>query len=302
MASYITEKKSKCGLLIHKAYFLYNLQQLCGELLYISAGKVGNLNLKENDRMRMKASKGIMLTLCLMSLLTIVFDVTTVLARSGDIMVAVYGSTPTLDGSIEDGEWDDASTVIVSVTGGTNCTVYVKQNGINLYVGFNIPDTTYNGSDSCVVIFDVDHDGNQSLQTDDMWLAVSRNGAKEEFNVTAGGWYPTTVSAWSANVSSTAGVWQSEYSITYSKLDVTAGLNKTLGVMFLIVDKDVAMGWYVWPSTASISKPSTWSDMTPNGYNWVPEFSTWTPLLFLLIVLTVVIAIYKRRLLEISLH
>lgn len=257
---------------------------------------------KENDRMRMKTSKGIMLTLCLVSMLTIVFEVTAVFAYSGDIMVAVYGSTPTVDGSIEAGEWEDTSTVVVSVTGGTNCTVYAKQDGINLYVGFDIPDATSNSSDSCVIIFDINHDGSPLLQTGDMWLAVSRNGARGEFNVTGGGWYPTTVSAWSANVSSTADAWQSEYNITYSKLDVTAGTNKTLGVMFLIVDKDVAMGWYVWPSTASISKPSTWSDMTPNGYNWVPEFSTWTPLLFLLIVLTVVIAIYKRRLLEIPLH
>jgi len=68
------------------------------------------------------------------------------------------------------------------------------------------------------------------------------------------------------------GGWQLENNITYSKLDVTAGTNKTLGIIFLNMDKDVAVGWYVWPSTASISKPSTWGDMTPNGYDWILEF------------------------------
>lgn len=252
--------------------------------------------------MRTKASKGIMLTLCLVSVLAIAFDATAVFAHSGDIMVAVYGLTPTVDGLIEAGEWDDASSITIPVTGGANCTVYAKQDGVNLYVGFNIPDSTDNGSDCCIVIFDVNHDGSTSLQTDDMWLRVSRNGAKGEFNVTAGGWYPTTVFGWTAEASSTASGWQLEYNITYSKLDVTAGTNKTLGIMFLNIDKDVAVGWYVWPSTASISKPSTWSDMTPNGYNWIPEFSTWTSLLLLLIVLTVAIATYKRRLVETLLH
>jgi parallel beta-helix repeat protein len=204
--------------------------------------------------------------------ITHTFDVTT--------LVAVSGLTPNIDGFIGAGEWDDANTVTVSVTEGADCMVYAKQDGVNLYVGFNIPDATYNSSDHCVIIFDVDHDGSQSLQTDDMWLFASRVGTEKEYNVTAGGWYPTTVSAWSANVSSTAGAWQSEYSITYSKLDVTAGTNKTLGVMFLIVDKDVAMGWYVWPSTASISQPATWGDIASNGYNWLAhDFSRWTSLL-----------------------
>ena len=247
--------------------------------------------------MRTKASKTIMLALFLASALASVFGVTIVFAHSGDIIVAVYGSTPTVDG-----EWDDATSITIPVTGGANCTVYAKQDSINLYVQFNISDATYNGSDYCVIIFDVNHDGSTSLQADDIWLCVSRNSVEEEFNVTTGGWYPTTVSGWTAKASSTASGWQSEYNITYSKLDVTAGTNKTLGIMFLIVDKGVEMGWYVWPSTASISKPATWSDMTPNGYNWIPEFSTWASLLLLLIVLTVALAIYECRLLKTSFH
>jgi len=229
---------------------------------------------KEN-KLQAKACRKITSIICLISALIIAFDVTAVLATSSDIVVVVGGSTPTIDGSIEDGEWDDASTTTFSVTNGTECTVYAKQDGVNLYVGFDIPDATYNSGDSCVIIFDVDHDGSTSLQTDDMWLRVSRGDAKEEFNVTIGGWFPTTVSHWTAKASSMADLWQSEYNITYSKLDITAGTNKTLGVMFLIVDKDIE--WHEWPSTASISKPATWGDMTSNEYSWRGHLDTTPP-------------------------
>ena len=229
--------------------------------------------------MKEKVGKKIMLTLFLTSVLTVSSGAIVVVASSGNILVAVGGSTPTVDGTIEDGEWDDASTVAISVTGGADCIVYAKQDGINLYVRFNVPDVTYNSSDSCVIIFDVDNDGSTSLQIDDMWLSVSRIGTKGGYNVTDGGWFPTTVSSWSAEASSASSSWQCEYNITYSKLGVTAGSNKTLGVMFLIVDKDVEMGWYVWPSAASILKPMTWGDMTSDEYNWQAPVDTTPPTL-----------------------
>jgi len=230
----------------------------------------------ENDTMVEKTAKK-MLTLFLASTLTIAFNVTATSPSPGNIMIAVYGSTPTIDGSIEDGEWGDASTATVSVTGGANCTVYAKQDSVNLYIGFSIPDVTYNGTDCCIIIFDANNDGGASLQVDDMWLAVSRIGAKGEYNVTAGGWFPTTVSGWAVQASSASSGWQCEYNVTYFKVDVTAGTNKTLGVMFLIVDKDVEMGWYVWPSTASILKPMTWGDMTSDEYNWQAPADTTPP-------------------------
>jgi len=240
-----------------------------------------------------KASK-IMLTLFLTSILSIAFNATVTSANSGNIMIAMYGSTPTIDGSIKDSEWSDASTVTLSVTGGVNCTVYAKQDGINLYVGFNIPDVTYNSTDCCVIIFDVNHDGNVSLQIDDMWLTVSRIGTKREYNVTASGWFPTTVSGWAAQASSASGAWQCEYNITYFKVDVTAGTNKTLGVMFLIIDKDVEMGWYAWPLTASILKPVTWGDITITKQ--AEPFPTWVVAIIVVIAgLGVAILVYFSR-------
>lgn len=244
--------------------------------------------------MSTKANSEIILAFLLTSLVISPLIVT--VFSSYEKMVAVYGSTPTIDGFIEDYEWNDASSIAIPVTGGANCTLYAEQDGANLYVGFDIPDTTYNASDGCGIILDVNHDENISLQTDDIWLASSRKGSLSEKNVTFGGWYPTSVSDWKANASSSASGWQSEYNITYSKVNVTAGTDKTLGINFLVVDSYVEKGWYTWASPW-ITEPATWGDMTSNGYNWIPEFSTWS-LLPSLLVLTVIFAISRHRLLK----
>ena len=243
-------------------------------------------------------------TLILLLAITLAIAFSTPMARasSENIIVAVYGLTPTANGAFESGEWDDASSIAVSITDGANCTVYAKQDGTSLYAGFDISDSTFNNSDCCILIFDVDHDGNTSLQTDDVWFRISRVGDTQEYNVTAGGWFPAAVSGWIAKADSTSTAWQCEFNITYAKLDVTAGTNKTLGIMFLIVDKDVDMGWYAWPSTAGISEPITWGDMSSNGYSWVPEFSTWMSMLLSFAMLTVIVGLCKRRVLRGTLH
>ena len=52
-------------------------------------------------------------------------------------IAAVVGSTPSIDGVIASGEWDDASNVSFN-----NTVVYVKQDGRNLYMAFNVSDAT----------------------------------------------------------------------------------------------------------------------------------------------------------------
>jgi hypothetical protein len=255
-------------------------------------------------------TKETMLTLFVISVLTILFGVAAVLAHPSNAIIAVYGSTPTIDGFIGAGEWDDASAVTVSFTEGANCTVYAKQDRVNLFIGVSIPDNTFNSSDSCVTLLDPDYDQSDSLQPDDMWLAISRQGHQAEQNVTwqvtdgygSYGWLSTSVSNWTLKSNSNTSRWQAEYNITYSKIGVQAGTNKSLGLAFAIIDKDVPSGWYMWPCEASITKPSTWGELASNGYNWVPEFSTWTSLLLLLIVLTVAITICRRRLIGTSFH
>jgi len=199
------------------------------------------------------------------------FLATPIQSHSTDKVVAVYGSTSTLDGAISVEEWDDADIVTFGVTGGANCTIYVKQDGVNLYVAFNIPDTTYGVDDACGIAFDVDHDGNVTLQADDALFTITRNDIIQEFNATIEDWNPTSVSKWSAKAVSTQSVWQAEYNITYSRLNIIAGIAKTLGVFFFTFDSVMT---YNWPATTGWFSPATWGDMTSNGYNWeIPEFS-----------------------------
>jgi len=62
-----------------------------------------------------------------------------------------------------------------------------------------------------------------------------------------------------------------EYNITYSRLNIIAGIAKTLGVFFFTFDSVMT---YNWPATTGWFSPATWGDMTSNGYNWeIPEFS-----------------------------
>jgi len=189
--------------------------------------------------------------------------ITPVRAHSGDEVVAVYGTTPTVDGTISTGEWDDASTVTFSVTDGT-CTVYVKQDGSNLYVAFDIPDTTSDpGDDSSYVFLDVEHNDGTAPQTDDRILKVTRSGALSESEGSGTGWdFLVTVDGWTAACSSTAAGFQIEYSITYSKIGVTAGEDKTLGVMLLVYDRYNGGYPYQWPPGSDTFEISTWADLT----------------------------------------
>lgn len=182
-------------------------------------------------------------------------------------IIAGAGSTPTIDGTISSGEWDDASNVTFNET-----TVFVKQDGVNLYIAFNVTDATYSDYDECGIAFDVDHDRSATLQTDDIWFTVMRNGTIYELNETTG-WTPYfQVSGWTADANSTGNVWQSEFNISYSKLNIATGTNKTIGVFFVSLDTQV--GPYHWPPPpANPYSPASWGAMTPNGYNWIPEFS-----------------------------
>lgn len=114
-------------------------------------------------------------------------------------IVAVYGSTPTIDGFIDIIEWSDAASVSFN-----NTEVFVKQDGTNLYIAFNVSNKPFQEQDGVCLYFDVDHDGNTSLQPDDIGVVTIRNGTLMEGNVTGGAWTIKSVSGWTAQVNSTS--------------------------------------------------------------------------------------------------
>ena len=210
-------------------------------------------------------------------LLCLSVAVTGVLGLSANEIVAKPCPTPTIDGVIGSGEWVTASNVTFNQT-----TVYVMQNGLELYIAFNISDNTENSQDTCIIFFDVEHDRSSELQADDLELMVSRDGNLTEFKTSWFGppqnkyfWTATVVSGWTAEVNSSNNLWQVEYNFTYSKINVTAGSTNILGVEFLSYDL-ASLKSYMWPHTTDLLfnfKPNLWGNMTPNEFDWIPEFS-----------------------------
>jgi len=208
-------------------------------------------------------------------------------------IVAVPGSTPNIDGQIFDPmEWNDASTTTFN-----DITVYVKQDGKNLYIAFIIPDDTIQYHlDRCSICIDVNNDKGGALQSDDIGLSVGRDGTLIEVNVTGGSFTPTDVSNWTAKAYSGKDEFHAEFNITYAKIDVTAGVAKTIGVAFIVLDYYTPESSvpFFWPPTASES-PSTWGSITSNEYNWIPEFPSAMVLPLFMALSLIAIVLAKRR-------
>jgi len=211
---------------------------------------------------------------------------------NGYEIVAVDGSTPTIDGTVNSGEWSDASYVQFNYT-----VVYVKQDGVNLYVGFAMGyPLVY--EPNATIQFDVDHDESKMLQSDDLKIWIFRNGTLGEASVIDWKWTPTTVRGWNAKIRIHEFSWNAEFNITYSKIEVVAGVAKTLGVAFLSTGNIGSVPTSVsWPPDPSeiINSPSNWGDLTSTGYNWIPEFPSLIILSLFMTVTLLTAIIYRRK-------
>lgn len=196
-------------------------------------------------------------------------------AQSFDSVDAIAGVTPTLDGIVESEEWDDAS-VVSSVI-----TVYVKQDGENLYIAFDIPDNTPMDLDGLFVCFDVNHDAGFTPQGDDAKVVVTRFGVQAEYLGNGTNWDITANSGWHASTSSTSTKWQAELNVSYAKLGYPRGSSKTFGVQFTAGDFGIPGIYYKWPGESDHLHPDTWGNLISSA-NWIPEFSTEVAILIMI--------------------
>lgn len=194
--------------------------------------------------------------------------------HSGDEIIAEFGTTPTIDGMISVGEWDDANNVAFPATDG-NCTVYLKHNSSYLHVAFDIPDNSYNNSDRSWLVIDVEHDGGTVTQTDDIALRVYRDGSIDELHGKGDGtWQSFTPTGWNGATFSVSTRYTNEYSISYFKINITAGVEKTLGIQLIVynVTGPSIVTSFRWPSGSSYP-PDTWGNLTSSEtLPWIPEF------------------------------
>jgi len=188
-------------------------------------------------------------------------------AQSMDSIDAVAGVTPTIDGIVEAGEWDDAS-VVVSVV-----AVYVKQDGENLYIALDIPDNTPHDLDGLLVCFDVNHNAGPKPQGDDTKIVVTRFGVQAEYVGNGTNWVTTANSGWDAATSSTSTKWQAELNVSYTKLGSPYGSS---------------------PGESDHLSPDTWGDLISSA-NWIPEFPSLIILPLFMIATLLAGIIYKEK-------
>jgi hypothetical protein len=211
-------------------------------------------------------------------------------AANGSEIVAVEGSTPTIDGDLFTGEWTDADSILFN-----NTVVYAKQDGENLYIAVSQAYPMV-AEPNVTILIDVDHDGSASLQSDDIALWIYRNGTVGEANVTAGAWTTTQVSGWHAESGTEEFSWQAEFNITYAKITIIAGVEQTIGIAFLRTG-GAGQDVYTWPPNYwdVIENPSNWGDMTSTGHNWIPEFPSLLILHLLMTATLLVTTLYRRK-------
>jgi len=212
---------------------------------------------------------------------------------------AVYGSAPTVDGIVHqppDAEWNDASIIAFN-----NTVVYLKQNGKSLYIGFFVQDSSwYPDNDIVMLGIDINHDGGTAPKSDDIGFDVNRYEVPHERH---GGGAPTPpIGGWSVAVSGD-GVWMAEFNITFAKIDVTPGEEKTLGIIFASTNRyahDPPLEvTYLWPPVTPVegNSPSNWGNLI-STVNWIPEFPPLIVLPLLMALTMLAVAFAKRRILR----
>ena len=166
------------------------------------------------------------------------------------------GTTPVIDGEMAPGEWNDASTLSFNFT-----IVHLKHDANNLYIAFNISDATLDSDFEGVYLgLDTSNDGGPSLnQSDDIMIGTYRNGTAFETD----GMGPLPPSpGWNVSVFEEAAGYTIEFNVTYGRIGITSGENKTLGLLLLSFDQS-AFQYSIWPIMGSMDGmiPSNWGDM-----------------------------------------
>lgn len=166
------------------------------------------------------------------------------------------GTTPVIDGELAPGEWNDASTLSFNFT-----IVHLKHDANNLYIAFNISDVTLDSNSEGVYIgLDTSNDGGPSFnQSDDIMIGTFRNGTAFETD----GMGPLPPSpGWNVSVFEEAAGYTIEFNVTYGRIGITSGENKTLGLLLLSYDQS-AFQYSIWPimGMMDVTDPSNWGDM-----------------------------------------
>jgi len=173
-------------------------------------------------------------------------------ATATEVIDAKYFKTPILNGVISTGEYPDPVYINSTVK------VYASHNGSALFFAISVSDATVDSQKDRFQLY-IKPYASQTLMTTDWMIEVNRGGGTN-FYWYSGGWKlkPTFPSAIKVVVVSGAATWVTELKISFDSpyIDITPGLNKTLGFFLRIYDGNTSL--LVKPSDGDPLDPTTW--------------------------------------------
>ena len=176
------------------------------------------------------------------------------------------GAAAVLDGQLDEGEWDDAAAITLSVHDNWPIEVLFQHDDAHLYVAYTGLD-----ADPVAVFPELFLDSNPDTQ--EIW-----DGNNWWFHLSTGPcWGQGNNLLWQtcgqpSNWNSTTFVQNSgviEMQIPYRTINLSAGSNKNIGFLvslFSLTDADEEQR-QLWPSTSDWEKPPTWGIAQPED-NW----------------------------------
>ena len=186
------------------------------------------------------------------------FRVAYVNGHNDSYVVHVFShSTPVVDGKLAPDEWSNVSTVLFNFT-----LAYLMHDASYLYVAFNVSDTTLElDKEGVYVCLDGSNDGGSSFNSsDDIGIGTFRNGTAFEYNLTD--FVPRSL-GWNVSTFEEAWGYTVEFNITFARIGLVPGENKTIGLLLNDYDANVSQN-YFWPLGGLGSDfflPSNWGDM-----------------------------------------
>jgi len=196
------------------------------------------------------------------------------MAHSGDEIQTPYGTSPVIDGVIEQVEWNDANSINITIEG-NDAEILFKHDRENLYVGFDIQEGHNSVFPDTRIFLDTHHDGAGSPQVDDFELYINPdNGGLREQQGNGSTWQQVNITDWDgAWQEDGTDHWSTEYVIRQGKLgngsDGGTG-NMTFGIAFLVYGNVWGFST-TWPDNADENNPSTWGNIII--LNWTEETS-----------------------------
>ena len=185
-------------------------------------------------------------------------------------MLAIPAGTPArIDGSLKPGEWMDADTLTIAVSPQWTVPVFLKHDGLTLYVAFsNLVQSSNERYPE--ILLDVVGDRAVVWQQDDWWLHASYSDCHARGHLDDYDSCAQVHSGWSANnFPLRAGV--VEFRVDLSAFGVrpdTSNAGPALGLAFDVMDqKKGERVSACWPPTAQPLVPASWAraHLAPNA-------------------------------------